>query len=181
MSRKSSKWFIPRTHTFPDPRLAIAQHIGWERPLYGETEFHIPEPDNFNYAVKTDRPMECPYVANHVYYKEKDSWWTAYLVTPEVKDDFLAWAEPIDFDLCWYNNRSPKLRRKRPFLWSRASSAEMSVNERLYTMGHYDTIKQKVVNGDAEEIINSRVGSIRPELPNWPPKWANELEEEDED
>jgi hypothetical protein len=176
MSRKNTKWKIPRTRTFPDPRIAIAHHIGWERPLGNDTDFHVPEPDNFNYAVKADKPMECPHVDFHVFYKNPDgTWWTTYLVTAQNKDDFLDWADPIDFKLCWFNKRSPKLRTKKPMLWARKAAQELTLNERLYTMGYYEKFSSKYVD-DSGEILSSRMGIARTTMPI-----ANTVFEDQED
>jgi hypothetical protein len=167
MSRKTTKWTMSRTHTFPDPRLPIAKHIGWERPIGADTDFHVPEPDNYNYAVKADKPMECPHVDFHVYYKDPDgAWWTTYIVTEKNKDAFIAWAEPIEFQLCWVNPRSPKQRTRRKMLWVKKAAPELTLNERLYTMGYFDKFSTKYVDG-AGEILTARMGTLRADLPNW--------------
>ena len=54
-----------------DPRIAVSSHIGWRRVMKGLTEFSTPEPDNYNHAVFTEKPIACPlaFVENQIWYK----------------------------------------------------------------------------------------------------------------
>lgn len=171
---KKSKWVVPKHRPIKDPRIAIAQHIGWTRPLREETDFHIPEPDNFNYAVLDYQPRECPDVINHVFYKDPESnlWWTVYLVLPHEESNFFAWADPIDFIRCWSHTRNSKLRKRKPLLWVKRGSTEQSLPERLYTMGYYDKLIEKCPNSD---MVTSVLGPPREIIPyhNDGSNWAD--------
>lgn len=180
MKHNLAKWTVPKTRTFPDPRVAIASHIGWTKPVGLDTDFHVPEPDNFNYGIKADRPYDCPHVPYQVFYKDYDGlWWSVYLITDDIKNDFLIWADPIKSDLRWTYGRTPKSRRRRPILQAKKSAAEMTLNERLYTMGYFDKLSN--VSQTANDVLVDRLGPLREDLPNWPPRWQNdddtELEE----
>jgi hypothetical protein len=143
--KREQKWVVPRTINIVDPRLALAKHIGWNRPVGNETEYSLPEPDDFNYAVYDDKPHDCMLIENQVFYKDKKSlgWWTLYYVPEELLQDFFTWANPIDFKICWIPQRPSKMRRRRPLLHTRMCAPEQTPYERLYTMGYYDELQNE--------------------------------------
>jgi len=155
-------WALPKTRKFADPRLAIAKHIGWQRSNTGETEFHTPEPDNFNYAMHSTRPLLCPVIADTVAYKSEElgGWWSVYCVPDRQLLDFYAWAEQQDVDLYWSNPRASRKRSTRPLLWTRKAQPELTDQERLYTMGYYDNLQTKF-NID----ISHKLGQPRENMP----------------
>lgn len=155
--RKDAKWVIPKTTKIVDPRIAIAKHIGWSRPLTGMTDYSLPEPDNYNYAVFNPLPWECPIIEDQVFYYDRrlQGWWTVYYVTEEVEDEFIAWAHPLQFGLCWATPRRPtKLRHRRTLLWSRTCAVEQTSEERLFTMGYYDKL-QTTYNIDISQALGT--------------------------
>jgi hypothetical protein len=139
------KWVVPRTKTYDDPRLAIAKHIGWNKPLGNETDYTTPEPDHYNYAVFNARPWECPFLEDQVFYKDKklNGWWSVYYVPESQRDEFLTWADPRPFDICWTPMRVTRMRTRRPLLYAKTHSVEQTIHERLYTMGYYDELQNE--------------------------------------
>jgi hypothetical protein len=170
---KRNKWAMPRHRPIKDPRIAIAEHIGWVRPIRDDTDFHIPEPDNFNYAVLDYQPRPCPHIINQVFYKDMQTnlWWTVYLVMFQDEKDFFAWADPIEFVQCWSNSRSSKLRKRKPLLYVKKGASEQSLQERLYTMGYYDDLSKKCQD---PATVSSVLGTPRDQIPyyNDGSKWA---------
>lgn len=152
--KREQKWVVPRTSKIQDPRIAIAKQLNWTRPLTGETDYSIPEPDNYNYAALDKKPHDCPHIQSQVFYWDKKlkSWWSVYYVPKEKNDDFLTWAEDIAFEVCWTPFRTSNLRHRRTLLKSRSSAVEQTIYERLYTMGYYDKL-QTTYNIDISAIL----------------------------
>lgn len=152
--KKDSKWVVPRIATLIDPRIAISRHIGWTRPLSNITDYSLPEPDNYNFAVLNPRPCECPLIKDQVFYLDKKSknWWTVYYVPEDQREEFLTWARPLTFEVCWTPQRCSSIRHPRTLLWTRGTTAEQTTNERLYTMGYYDLL-QSSLNIDISNIL----------------------------
>jgi hypothetical protein len=157
------KWLVPRTRTYADPRLAISRHIGWIKPTTSETEYSTPEPDHFNYAVFNALPWECPILKDQIFYKDKKlaGWWSVYYVPELQKQEFLAWADPLPFDICWAAMKQTKMRRRRPMLHYKSNSVEQTTHERLYTMGYYDELENKF-----DIDIGNTLGQPRPNMPH---------------
>lgn len=160
--KKYQKWVMPRNTTITDPRLPIAKHINWNRALTNITDFCLPEPDNYNYAVFNPLPWECPILVDQIFYKDKklNGWWSVYYVPEEQREEFLEWAEPLPFQMCWHAQRSSKLRHRRTLLWAKPASTEQTIHERLYTMGYYDNL-QTTFNID----ISATLGEPRLNMP----------------
>jgi hypothetical protein len=160
--KRLSKWAVPRFATVADPRLAISKHIGWTRPLTHITDFSTPEPDNYNYAVFNEIPYECPFLENQIFYKDKkqNGWWSVYHVPEEQKQEFLDWAEPLPFGICWMAQRYSKMRQTRTLLHARAHSVEQTTEERLFTMGYYELLQKEF-----EIDISDNLGQPRPNMP----------------
>jgi len=160
---RDQKWVVPRGTTITDPRIAIAKHIGWTRSLTGMTDFSLPEPDNYNYAVFNALPWECPVIEDQIFYKDKklNGWWSVYYVPDEQLQEFLAWADPLPFQRCWATpGRPARLRHRRTLLWTRTCAVEQTIEERLYTMGYYDKL-QSTYNID----ITATLGTPRLNMP----------------
>lgn len=160
------KWIVPRGtiggQYILDPRVAMAKHIGWTRPFSHETEYTIPEPDNFNYAVLNPVPVECPCIQNQVFFKDTRSklWWSVYFVPPELEQEFLTWADDKEFKLRFCPHRYAKVRKFRPFLWTKKAAAEQTLPERLYKMGYFDKLQNKF-----DVDFRTRIGDPRPNMP----------------
>lgn len=99
-----------------DPRIAIAQHIGWERSYNNYTEFSVPEPDNFNRAVIAVQPIDCLIASNQVFYLDKyrDGWVSVYYINPSDSINFVRWLRDQDYYASWHHTspqswRTPKL------------------------------------------------------------------------
>jgi len=160
--KRSNKWIVPRGAPIPDPRIAIAKHMGWTRPIGQVTEYSLPEPDNYNYAGLSVKPIECPFLSHQIFYQPNKTklWWSVYYVTEENNEEFLAWSENIEYLQCWTPFKSTRLREQRPMLWTRANVSEQTLPERLYTMGYYDEL-QKEFNID----ITNNLGKPRDNMP----------------
>lgn len=175
--KRDEKWVVPRTKTIDDPRIAVARHIGWHKPFNNETDYSLPEPDHFNYGGLADRPIECPFIANQVFYKDKKTelWWTLYYVTEEQNAEFIAWADPISFTLCWTPHRVTRMRQRRGLLEFKGKLAEYNQtdNERLYTMGYYEKLKVKYFSDDIS-LMDSLLGQARASLKNYVPEEYND-------
>ena len=93
-------WSLGRAENIPDPRVVIARHIGWSKPLGVDTTYCLPEPDNYNYAGLQNKPMNCPFIEDQVFYMDTRTkkWWSVYYVPEKQINDFLIWAENIPFD-----------------------------------------------------------------------------------
>jgi len=152
----------------PDPRFAIARHIDWTRPAWGIglTSYSVPEPDNFNYALYAQRPIECDFINSQVWYRDtKNNWYSVYRVEVHDKPRWLAWSEKQDWIGHWHSWGTNKLRRQKTLLEQevrKSKHVDFTVNERLFTMNVYDSLKYKC---DNESIVNQRIGQpMRPLL-----------------
>jgi hypothetical protein len=178
--KRDEKWVVPRVRTFDDPRIAIARHIGWTKTTSTETEYSLPEPDHFNYAGLSNKPIECPVIENQVFYQDKKTklWWSVYFVTEQKNELFLSWGENIDFDLYWTPLKPTRMRQRRGLLKAKTkiSDHNQTDNERLYTMGYYENLKVKYFNDDAE-YVNSLLGPARAVLKNPIPEELDEVED----
>jgi hypothetical protein len=103
---------------YHDPRLPVARHIGWTKVLGTETNFTLPEPDNYNRAVIAVKPVECPFIEDQVIYRDlnKDLWATVFYVPEEQQSEFELWLSRTDIQAHWRHNNSPKFRRQRSLL-----------------------------------------------------------------
>ncbi len=147
-----------------DPRIAIGQHIAWVKPYSADTEYSVPEPDNFNYAILANRPWECPFLKNQVLYKcnKHRAWWSVYYVPEEQTNDFILWIKDLEYRFLWNNVRSHKIRQRRPYLWTKKSQPELTDNERLFQMGYYAKLRDKYFSND-DTMLLERIGSARAE------------------
>jgi len=170
--KRSIKWIVPRSAPRDDPRIAIARHIAWIKPITPDTEYSLPEPDHYNYCGLATRPIDCEFIADQVFYQDKKTglWWSIYYVTEENNDAFLAWSESIEFIQCWTPFRQTKMRTRRGMLWARHNISEgnQTDNERLYTMGYYEKLKSKYFDDD-EKFIKV-VGTPRGAVLNYQPE-----------
>jgi len=160
--RKDPKWVMPRNTTPFDPRIAIARHIGWSKSLSTVTDYSLPEPDHFNYAVFNKQPIECPSIHCQVFYQDQrqQGWWSVYFVPAELEDNFIAWAHPIDFEICWAPMRPTKMRERRTLLSTKRQDSDMTLPELLYTNGYYSEL-QTTFNID----ISQQLGTPRSKIP----------------
>lgn len=179
--KRSIKWIVPRAANRDDPRIAIARHIGWIKPISNETEFSLPEPDHYNYAGLASCPIDCEFIADQVFYQDKKTklWWSVYYVTEQDNDAFLDWSESIEFIQCWTPFRSSRMRNRRGLLYVKGKVADYNQtdNERLYTMGYYEKLKSKYFDDDTK-IVDSLLGSARASLKDYVPE-EHRIEVED--
>lgn len=156
-----------------DPRIAVAMHMEWQRQQGREILFANPQPDNFNRALLATRPIECKFIADNVFYKEltTNNWWSLYYVPwndtfdPDVVNkvkEFDTWMNQQDYLLAWRNHRPVAMRPNRELLYVR-KGGEMTVNERLWTMGYYTKLHDKYFS-DNSKMLESRLGLARAEL-----------------
>jgi hypothetical protein len=96
-----------------DPRIAIANHIGWVKPYLDFTEWRGLEPDNYNCAVLSDKPMDIPFLDEAVVYKYNRQWCTIFrLDDAEEESAVIEYLMDKDYQAIWRNPRSTNLRRK---------------------------------------------------------------------
>lgn len=179
--KRSIKWIVPRGAPRDDPRIAIARHIAWIKPITPDTDYSLPEPDHYNYAGLAVKPLDCEFVADQVFYQDKKTglWWSVYYVTEENNDAFLAWSESIEFIQCWTPFRQTKMRNRRGLLYVKGKVAEYNQtdNERLYTMGYYENLKVKYFSDD-DKYVDSLLGRARVGLKDYVPE-EHRIEVED--
>lgn len=160
---------------YKDPRVPIAMHMGWQRQQGREVLFNNPQPDNFNRALLAKKPIECKFIANNVFYRDliTNNWWSVYYVPWNNGDtfdleagcqikEFDAWMNSQDYLLAWRNYRPAALRPGKELLYVR-KGGEITVNERLWTMGYYTKLHDKYFS-DNSKMLESRLGSARAEL-----------------
>lgn len=99
---------------FNDPRLAIAKHIGWIRPLASVTDQGTPEPDNYNRAVFTDQPVECKFIQDQVIYYDsvRRGWFNVALVEPEQLAEYSAWTDRLNWRAKWQHDAATPIRTR---------------------------------------------------------------------
>ena len=168
-----------KRHYLTDPRVALARHIGWKKFHYDITEYRTPEPDNYNRAILSRHPQDCKIVKDQVFYSDKDykGWITLLYVPDEQITAVDAWIEQCQPWAHWVHLRSPRPKQRRGMLWTRGNLNEnnQTDNERLYTMGYFDTFKVKYFSDDPE-YVDSLLGEARASLKNLQP----EVEDYDE-
>lgn len=98
-----------------DPRLPVARQIGWTKIAGIDTHFSVPEPDNYNRAVLTDKPVECPFVEDQVIYKDirKGMWITVMYVPEEQLYQYDEWLWRLRPEAYWQHTNAPKIRYRR--------------------------------------------------------------------
>ena len=148
-----------------DPRFPIARYMSWTRPNGTQTEYSIPEPDNFNRAVMALRRLTCPFIEDHIFYYDtlRSSWWTVYYVPPSRLQEFDLWVDQQEYIIRWYHSKPAAVRTRKSLLYNRVNSYEITDNERLYTMGYYNKLAEKYFKEDDRPLLD-RLGSVRKEL-----------------
>lgn len=157
---------------FADPRLAIARHTGWKKSHGVETEYPTPEPDNYNRAIFAHFPVDCKIVEDQVFYydKIKQGWITVMYVPEELETQVDSWIRQCRPMAVWCHLKAPRVKPQRGMLWTRGniSDRNMTDNERLYTMGYFETLKVKYFNEDTN-YVDSLLGQARAILKDpWP-------------
>ena len=156
-----------------DPRIIIARHIGWHRGTAQDTEHSVPEPDNYNRCIFANKPLDCEFIEDQVFYLDKirNNWFSVYYVPEEQIEEFNAWVEIIEPNAFWQHLNAPKVRPQRSLLWCRENKSQgtLTDNERLHTMGYYEELKVKYFNDDTE-YVDSLLGQSRDFLKNFVPE-----------
>jgi len=102
-----------KINIFRDPRIAIADHIGWQKPYLDFTEWRGLEPDNYNCAVLSNKPLDIPFLDQSVTYKYNDQWCTIFrLDHVEEEQSVIEYLMDKDYLAIWRNPRAVALRRK---------------------------------------------------------------------
>ena len=103
-----------KINLYHDPRVAIAEHIGWTKPtITRATEWAGLEPDNYNFAVLTTRPMDIPFLDESVIYKStRNQWYTIFRVDAEEERDVINYLADKDYLAVWRNGRATAIRAK---------------------------------------------------------------------
>lgn len=146
-----------------DPRVPIARHIAWQATTNSGTPspWHVPEPNNYNYAVRGPRAYDCAFLQDQVFYREENSrrWWSVYYVTQDKIPQFEAWARQQSIDYLWFNSRAVPIRQNQRLLWN-TKCAELNDSERLFQMGYYANLRSKYFIDDDTELL-SIMGPVR--------------------
>lgn len=165
---------------FNDPRVVLARHTGWKKYHVPETDYCIPEPDNYNRAVFARLPIDCAMIEDQVifYDQENQGWITLMYVPPEQLTAVDAWIQQCRPLANWIHLKAPKIKQRRGLLWTRdnISDSMQTDNERLYTMGYYEDLKVKYFNDDTE-YVDSLLGTARAILKNPIPEELDEVDE----
>jgi hypothetical protein len=100
---------------YADPRILLVKHIGWTKLFGTESQYCIPEPDNYNRAVVSKKPVECVFVEDQVIYKDitKNIWITLMYVPDEQLGEYEAWITRLQPDAYWQHSNAPKLRQRK--------------------------------------------------------------------
>ena len=153
----------PRTHD--DPRVPIARHIGWKKSYTPYTEYSTPEPDNYNHGILLEKPILCDFIRDQVVYRRAKlgHWWTMFVVPEEQEAEFITWLHTLQVIVYWYAPRAIKPKERKPHLWSKKTQAELTDNERLYTMGYYKNLESKYFTEDNKEL-SLRIGNPRADI-----------------
>ena len=147
-----------------DPRVEIARHIGWTPTTSTKTlsEWTLPEPNNYNRAVRALLPIDCPFCKNAVYYRKDGKWWSVYLIDDEQDQKFKQWLDTVPIEVYWYHNRKTIIRQPRTLLYARKNQ-EMTENERLYSMGYYSRLSDKYFCNN-DKLLLERLGPVRTDI-----------------
>jgi hypothetical protein len=164
-----------------DPRIAIARHINWYRGKSAETANSVPEPDNYNRSIFADKPCECKFIKDQVFYfdKAKNAWFSVYYVPESQFEEFNLWIQEIKPSAVWHHTTTPKPRPQRPLLWNRGNVSErfLTDNERLHTLGYYENLKLKYFSDDPE-YVDSLLGNARALLKDFVPEEQSDADYE---
>ena len=154
----------------PDPRIPIVHHIKWAVPAYGNgsmkgfTDWSTPEPDAFNCAFFANKPIECPFIENQIWYYEPyhEGWFSVYFVKEEKKLEWARWFMSQPWRAHWSVFKRSQLRRTKPLLLQekrKTKHEDLTLNERLYEMDYYSLLLNKSEEG-IRDAIKERIGGI---------------------
>lgn len=154
---------IPMIRSQTDPRIVIAKHIGWEKKTNKFTEWHTPEPDNYNRAVLAPTIIECGFIRDHVFHYDSayKLWWTIYYVPPDARPHFDNWLLEQAWHIRWYFDHAVQVRERRKLLTPDNIRSDVTDNERLFTMGYYANLHSKYFSEGTDDWLLSRMGTIR--------------------
>lgn len=115
MKTKTKKSWTLRVNPrkpFIDPRLPISRQIGWQRTAGDVTHYSVPEPDNYNRAIFSSKPVECPAIKDQViYYDEtRRGWFNVACVNEQELEAYNKWLETIDFTAYWQHDDAAAVR-----------------------------------------------------------------------
>ena len=101
---------------YHDPRIPIADHIGWNKPtITRDTEWSGLEPDNYNCAVLTTRPLDIPFLDESVTYRHNNYWTTIFRVDEAELQSVVNYVKDKDYLAIWRNPRATDIRAKIVF------------------------------------------------------------------
>lgn len=148
-----------------DVRVPIARHINWTQNTNPGTtirEWRVPEPDNYNYAIRTAKPVYCKFIKDAVFYKElaTNKWWNVFYVPQEQIKEFDAWARAQDMDYLWYHTKPAKIKPYKKMLYN-TKKGDISTEERLFQMGYYATLRDKYFTDANDKTLLDRLGPVR--------------------
>jgi len=119
MANRAMSWcYVDGTprREYVDPRIPVAKQLAWTK-LPGDTPYTVPEPDNYNRAIMTDKPVECLLVEDQVIYKNtnKNTWVTLMYVPDEQLAEYDLWLNRQSVRAYWQHTRAPKIKKQRSY------------------------------------------------------------------
>lgn len=149
----------------PDPRIAIARQINWTRGSYGKefnlTDWSVPEPDNYNVALFSFKPVECDFVKNQVWYYDSSryGWFSVYHVDRDTKVQWIRWIRQQSWIAYWIVHKDSAMRKNRTLLNEKRykNTSEIGLNQRLHQMNFYSSLLNKLEE-DTQSVIKERIG-----------------------
>ena len=112
MSWTLSPEYQPKRN-LPDPRIAIARHIGWNKYYNELTEYPTPEPDNYNRAILSLLPVDCKIAEDQVIYKVNEGWITVMLIEDDQINEYETWLKVHSPRAHWQHTTAPKVKARR--------------------------------------------------------------------
>lgn len=171
-STRALRWYFKAgldKQELPDPRIPIVRHIQWQPPQYtvntrGLTTWSTPEPDAYNYAFLADRPIECPFLENQIWYYHEHlkKWFSVYYVPNEKKLTWARWFIHQPWLAHWTVFKESQLRRTRPLLMQekrKTKHEDPTLNERLHELNFYSSLLNKSEES-IRDAVKERIGGI---------------------
>ena len=144
----------------PDPRVSIAVLTAWA-PLKSDNRQSMGvEPDNYNFAIYDDKPLDLKFIQNSVFYKSNHpgltGWFSLYVVEEKSQATLFNQAVlKIQPQAVWRYSRAKPVRPYKPLLQKDISGPNknyMTAEERLWQQGYYEKFQHKYFDGDERFI-----------------------------
>jgi len=190
MKRKnpSDYWqYIDQTvEKLTDPRLPVTKHIEWTLPT-GPSTYTGAEPDNYNLAIYTHRPIDLVFIADQCFYRvdkivsrRKYQGWMSLYVAEERLQTILFNREILKLQpwAVWRYPHAKLIREKRQLVnrevtYINRQGDNFSTEERLWQQGYYEKLRTKYFD---DEAFFKVVGTPRGSVLSYQPEVDNEFD-----